>query len=176
MSETGTESAASTNRGCLLILTVVIVLLLILLGLLGIDALLGAWDPDELPTSQSQGQPPPPADQPRTTAVATCADATGAFRTFAGPRPGMSPTVLNRVTSVCWEASGRLRADATFVADVNATSAPIAALCKALSDFVADSGRQWKGFTVYSTSQLTPGKEFLVGATEGGACTNPQHN
>jgi hypothetical protein len=172
VSETGTES---TNRGCLLILTVVIVLLLILLGLLGIGALLGAWDPDELPTSQSQGPPPPP-DPPRTTAVATCADATAAFRSFAGPRPGMSATVLDRVTSVCWEPTGQLRADATYVADVNATSPPLAALCKALSDFVTDSGRQWKGFTVYSASQLTPGKAFLVGATEGGACTNPQHN
>ena len=168
------ETTTGNKQGCMII-GVIFVVLLVLLGALGLSYLLGAWSDEGTPSARNdagQGRSTPsPSASPT---GAACEDATAAFRTFAGPRPGMS-AVLERVTSVCWEPGGELRAEAAYAADINATSAPMASLCRALSEFVTGSGRTWRGFTVYSTSQVTAGKPFLAGPTEGGPCTNPQH-
>jgi hypothetical protein len=170
------ESATGSSKGCMIIIGVIFAVFFVLLGVIGIGELLGAWDPDQPPAAQSDGPPPDRSDSPSPspTGSAGCADATAAFRTFAGPRPGMSPEILDKVTSVCWEPTGELRAEAAYAADVNTTFGPIVTLCRTLSDFVAGSGRTWRGFTVYSSNQITPGKPFLAGATEGAPCTNPQ--
>jgi hypothetical protein len=167
-----------SGRGPLMI-GIIVVALLVLLGGLGIFLLGGRSGDDPPPAPNNPGAAPassgsagPPASA---AAPAGCADTTAAFRAFAGPRPGMSSEILDRVTSVCWEPTGELRAEATYAADVNATFGQIVTLCRTLSDFIAGSGRPWRGFTAFSTHRLTPGWEFLTATTQGGRCTNPQH-
>ena len=92
-----------------------------------------------------------------------CEDATTAFHASGGS------TVAQRV---CWEPTGRLRAEAGLPADIEPGSAPMRALCTALSDFVAGSGKGWKGFTVYSTHRLSPGKAMLT-SSQPGQCGRP---
>jgi hypothetical protein len=156
------------------------VVLAVLLGALGITLWLTRSGEQRPPAADNPAAAPgstPPAASASAgpAAPADCGQTTAEFKTFAGPRPGMSAEILDRVTSVCWQPTGELRADATYPADVNATFGQVVTLCRALSDFITGSGRPWRGFTAYSTHQLTPGWEFLTAANPAGPCTNPQH-
>jgi len=155
---------------------VVFVVLLVILGAAGLNVLLGPSSDEPAGSGQAASDVPAGAATPSAAAsTGGCLDDTGAFRAFAASRPDTQAAVVERVTLVCWEPDGALRAEATYPADVNATSAPMTWLCRTFSGFVADSGRPWRGFTMYSTSPLTPGKPFLTARAAGGACDNPQH-
>ena len=170
MSETEPATAGRPSRGCLAI-AAVFVLLLVMLGALAFDELLAVFSPEDEAGAQTESSTPAAG----TPSAGGCLDDTGAFRTFAGSRPDAQPAVLDHVTLVCWQPTGELRAEATYAADINATSAGMTWLCRTLSGFVTGSGRTWQGFTVYSTSSATRGTPFLAGRTEGGTCDNPLH-
>jgi len=89
---------------------------------------------------------------------------------MAGDIPRLRGSEL--VQRVCWEPTGQLRAEAGLAADVEPGSAPMRAVCTALSDFVAGSGREFKGFTVYSTHRITPGLAMLT-SSQPGQCGPP---
>lgn len=173
MSETEPTTTGRPSGGCLAI-AAVFVLLLVLLGAVAIGELLSVFSTEDEPAAQSETSAPGTGTPPATTAGG-CLDDIAAFRTYAGARADAQPAVLDHVTLVCWQPAGELRAEATYAGDINATSAGMVWLCRALSGFVTGSGRTWHGFTVYSTSAATPGRAFLAGPTEGGACTNPLH-
>lgn len=115
----------------------------------------------------SPGPPPLPGNAEATTSPsappAACEDVTPAFRAAGGPE---------LVQRVCWEPSGALRAEATASADIEPGSAPMRAVCTALSDFVTGSGKAWNGFTVYSTHRFTPGRAMLI-SRQPGVCGRP---
>ena len=175
MSETQPTEAGTKRTGCIAI-AVVFVVLLVILGALGLNALLGVWSDEPEPTGQAASEVSGGTATPSVIPSAGgCLDDTAAFRAFAGSRPDTQAAVLGRVTLVCWEPDGALRAEATYPGDINATSAPMTWLCRTFSGFVTDKGRPWHGFTVYSTNPATPGRPFLTGRTAGGACDNPLH-
>lgn len=167
---------AGTKRTGWIAIAVVFVVLLVVLGAVGFTVLRGVWSNESAVTGQAGPDVPGGAATASATASAGgCLDDTAAFRVFAGSRPDTQAAVLERVTLVCWEPDGALRAEATYPGDINATSAPMTWLCRTFSGFVTDSGRPWHGFTVYSTNPVTPGKAFLTARTAGGACDNPLH-
>ena len=167
--------AGRIKPGCVGI-AVVFVLLLVLLGALSVNALLEVWSHEPGPTAQaSQNAASDRADGSTGASPTGCDDDTAGFFAFARPRAGTQAAVLGAVTLVCWEPTGQLRAEASFTADINATSAPMTWLCATLSAFITGTSRAWQGFTIYSTHSATPGKPLLTGMAAGGRCTNPQH-
>ncbi len=168
-------AAGRIKPGCLVI-AAVFVLLLVLLGALAVSSLLEVWSHEPGPTAQtSQNAASDRADGSAAASPTGCDDDTAGFDAFARPRAGTQTAVLDVVTLVCWEPTGQLRAEARLAADINATSAPMTWLCATLSAFITDTGRAWRGFTVYSTHSATLGKPLLTGITAGRTCTNPQH-
>jgi hypothetical protein len=117
----------------------------------------------------------PASSHPATASAVGCAVETAEFVAFARARAGAQAATLDSLTLVCWEPAGQLRADSSYAADVNATSAPMTWLCATMSAYITHTGRAWQGFTVYSTHRITPGRPMLTGRTPGGTCTNPQH-
>jgi hypothetical protein len=149
-------------------------LALLLVGgiIVTIVILSGGDDPD--PPQAGPSVAGSPSAPPATSAPAGCADATADLRGFARDRAGERERfVVEAITRACWDASGELRAGLDIPADVEAGSAPMRWLCGTLTDFVADSGRPWAGFTATSSSRLTPDRPLLVKAEPDGACTRP---
>jgi hypothetical protein len=170
------EAAAGRIKPGCLVIAVAFVVLLVLLGALSVSALLEAWSHEPGPAAQTGlNAASDRADGSAGASPTGCDDDTAGFDAFARPRAGTPMAVLDTVTLVCWEPTGQLRAEARFAADINATSAPMTWLCATLSAFITDTGRAWRGFTVYSTHSATPGKPLLTGMTAGRSCTNPQH-
>lgn len=165
--------AGRVNTGCAVIIAVVFVLFLVLLGVLSVGSLLGVW---EAPPPSDQGTSAGRTSAPPATSPSGCEDETAGFRDFARPRAGTQGAVLYRVTLVCWEPAGTLRAETSYSADINITSVPMTWLCATISEFITASGRAWQGFTVVSTHQATPGWTVLASSTPGGACTRPPRN
>jgi hypothetical protein len=102
-----------------------------------------------------------PSASPST--AAGCEDATAAFRTSGGSE---------LVQRVCWEPTGHLRVESGLAPDAEPGSAGVRTMCTALSDFVTGSGKAWKGFTVYSTHRLSPGRAILT-SSQPGQCARP---
>jgi hypothetical protein len=148
-----------TRPGCL-----VWILSLLLLG--GIVVVIFFITDDSGPSEPDPagaGSPSPAASATSAPPAAGCEDVTAAFRETGGP---------DVVRRVCWEPTGQLRAEADLPADIEPRSAPMRAACTALSEFVAASGRDWKGFTVYSTHRFSPGQAMLA-SSEAGRCARP---
>lgn len=131
-------------------------------------------DPSPSGAGTGAGTPATSASASAPTGEIGCADVTDQFRQFGRSRNGAGwDLVLNRVDWVCWQPAGELRLDVDIPADVEAASSPMTWLCAAASDFIASSGREWKGFTAYSAADITAGEAFLAGREPGAACHRP---
>jgi hypothetical protein len=138
-----------TRPGCLL-------WILGLLLIFGIFVSIRFLTDDPTPTNDAADPPPGTSTE--------CVDATQAFLAAGN---GDGP-----VDRLCWEPSGALRAESGLSIDVEPGSAPMRRVCSVLSDFVAASGRDWHGFTLYSTHQAFSGKVIMT-STEPGQCNRP---
>lgn len=130
-------------------------------AILAIFAIYGGSEPS-VPSNADASVSPSSVPSASAQPVA-CEDATAAFRASGGSE---------LVQRVCWEPTGQLRAEAGFAVDAEPGSAPMRAVCTALSDFVGGSGKEWKGFTVYSTHRLSPGQAVLTSRQQG-QCVRP---
>ena len=147
--------------------------LAILLGLIGL-----ACDEIVDTIESAPRYAPVPADTPSdvptgTSPALACADDLAGFRAYAGSQTGSRGATLASVTLVCWEPSGALRVESQLSPDVGVNSESITWLCLTLSGHVSQSGRPWRGFTVYSKHPAFAGQPMLEGHSPGGTCTKP---
>ncbi len=132
-------------------------------------ALLPASDPGDVTSG-------PPDDVTSTPAPAECADATNDFRTASSRYDGgaAAEQASSRIVRVCWAPTGELQVEIDYPSDIEAGAAPMVWLCDAVTRFIEDSGREWKGFTAYSQAEVTLGQPVLSKVEPDGSCVNPR--